>query len=61
MGEGHSGKFIEEGYRRARKKYNGSFFTATQSPSDYWKSETARSAFRKLLTVYLSFDKNRKP
>ncbi|ANU65292.1 type IV secretion system protein TraC [Turicimonas muris] len=43
MGEGHSGKFIEEGYRRARK-YNGSFFTATQSPSDYWKSETARSA-----------------
>lgn len=43
MGEGHSGKFIEEGYRRARK-YNGSFFTATQSPADYWKKETSRAA-----------------
>ncbi|MCD8338591.1 MAG: type IV secretion system protein TraC, partial [Burkholderiales bacterium] len=52
MGEGHAGKFIEEGYRRARK-YKGSFFTATQSPSDYWKSETARAALENSDCLFL--------
>ncbi len=52
MGEGHSAKFIEDGYRRARK-YKGSFFTATQSPSDYWKSETARAALENSDCLFL--------
>lgn len=43
MAGGHSGKFIETGYRRARKQ-NGAFFTATQKPGDYWKSDTAKAA-----------------
>lgn len=43
MAEGHSAKFIEAGYRRARK-LNGSFFTGTQAPGDYHKSETAKAA-----------------
>ncbi len=55
-GEGHSGRsLLRKATAAPERKYNGSFFTATQSPSDYWKSETARSAFRKTLTVYLSF------
>lgn len=45
MGEGNAGRFIEAGYRRARK-LNGAFATATQSVADYWKSETAAAAWR---------------
>jgi conjugal transfer ATP-binding protein TraC len=43
MGGGHSGSFIEAGYRRARK-YNSSFMTGTQSIADYHASNTARAA-----------------
>jgi len=44
MGGGQSGKFIEAGYRRARK-YGGAFFTGTQSVGDYYATETAKAAF----------------
>jgi conjugal transfer ATP-binding protein TraC len=52
MGEGHSGKFIETGYRRARKQ-NGAFFTATQSPADYWKTSTAKAALENSDCLFL--------
>lgn len=44
MGGGQSGKFIEAGYRRARK-YNAAFYTGTQSVGDYYTSPTAKAAF----------------
>ena len=40
----HAGKFIEEGYRRARKQ-NASFVTVTQSYEDYFQNATANAAF----------------
>jgi conjugal transfer ATP-binding protein TraC len=52
MGDGSSGKFIEVGYRRARK-YGGAFITATQSVEDYFKSETAKAAFMNSDWVFL--------
>lgn len=52
LGEGHAGKFIETGYRRARK-LNGGFFTATQSPADYWKTETAKAALENSDCIFL--------
>jgi conjugal transfer ATP-binding protein TraC len=44
MSEGNSGKFVEAGYRKARK-YFGAFWTATQGVNDYFKSATATAAF----------------
>jgi len=44
LGSGSAGKFIEEGYRVARK-HGGSFMTITQKVSDYFQSETAKAAF----------------
>ncbi|HDR9174381.1 type IV secretion system protein TraC [Burkholderia vietnamiensis] len=44
MGSGQTGKFIESGYRRARK-YRGSFWTGTQKVGDYDISESAQACF----------------
>lgn len=44
MGSGQTGKFIESGYRRARK-YNGAFWTGTQKVGDYDISESAQACF----------------
>lgn len=52
MGSGNSGDFIEASYRRA-SKYSGSFFTATQSVADYYKSETAKAAFENADWMFL--------
>ena len=43
MDGGDSGKFIEVGYRRARK-YKGAFGTLTQSLADYYKNAAAQAA-----------------
>lgn len=44
MSSGHSGRFIEHGFRRARK-HKGSFVVATQSIQDFFQSETAQAAW----------------
>lgn len=44
LGTGSAGKFIEEGYRVARK-HGGSFMTITQKISDYYSSDTAKAAY----------------
>jgi conjugal transfer ATP-binding protein TraC len=44
MNAGHSGRFIESGFRRCRK-HKGAFVVATQSVADFFKSETAEAAW----------------
>lgn len=45
MDGGNTGKFIETGYRRARK-YNGAFITITQSIDDYAANATTKACYK---------------
>lgn len=52
MSSGHAGKFVEEGYRVARK-HGGSFVTITQGINDYYQSDTARASLENADWVWL--------
>ncbi len=52
MGGGSSGKFIESGYRRARK-YGGAFGTITQSVEDYYKTEATKATINNADWLFL--------
>ncbi len=57
LGRGHSGQFIEEGYRTARK-YGGAFMTITQGLPDYFQNSTTSACYANSDYVFMLRQKN---